>query len=134
VLPERPGWPTARAVRIAKRFVWPVVRVWHRPSLEGEEHLPEGPYVLVANHPPSVGAGEFLSFAACWTKRFDGQRPLAAFVHALGYDLWPISRIFREVGAIPSTYTAAAAGKADPRSFVRASWRRGSSSGRARSE
>lgn len=108
MLPERPGWPTARAIRFVTRVVWPLVRRVHRVTAGGEEHLPpEGPFVLVANHPPSVGGGEFLAFGAWWAQRFHGERPLAAFVHALGYDVWPLSVMFRELGAIPSTYAAA---------------------------
>ncbi|MDB4943573.1 MAG: phospholipid/glycerol acyltransferase [Labilithrix sp.] len=105
---ERPGQATPLAVRFLTRWALPVLRVFHRPSLTGTEHLPaRGRYLLVANHPTSVGLGEFGSFAALWAERFGAARPLAGFAHAFAFGVWPLPWLFAQIGAIPSTYDAA---------------------------
>jgi 1-acyl-sn-glycerol-3-phosphate acyltransferase len=85
----------------------PIVRVVHRATLEGTEHLPEGPFLLVGNHPSSYGIPEFLSLAALYVARFGDTRPLAGFAFAATFRWWPLSRLFPHIGAIPSTYEAA---------------------------
>lgn len=105
-----PGVPTARAVRVLGRIVYPLVRVLHRATLEGIEHLPANqPYLLIGNHPPSCGTGEFLSLMALWAHHFGSARPLAGYTHIAAHRIWPVGWIFREIGAIPSTYEAAEA-------------------------
>ena len=107
---SKPGLASPFAVRFLRRVLLPIVRVVHRATLEGTEHLPEaGPFLLVANHPPSLGIAEFGAFMALYAARFRGSRPLAGFAHATSFRWWPLSRVFHEVGAIPSTYAAAEA-------------------------
>ena len=45
-----PGRPSARLERAVRRFAAPVVKLAHRPELDGVDHLPDGPFMLVANH------------------------------------------------------------------------------------
>lgn len=90
-------------------MVYPVVRVLHRASIAGVENLPPGPYLLVGNHPPCVGSGEFLSLMALWAHRFGASRPLAGYTHIAAHRVPPLPWLFRQIGAIPSTYEAAEA-------------------------
>lgn len=102
---ERPGVATPLAIQVLRRGVLPAVRVAFRASLTGAGLLPAGgPYLLVANHPSSLGAAEFAAFMALWAERFGGERPLAGFAHAVSFRWWPISWVFRQIGAIPSSY------------------------------
>lgn len=104
----RLGPPTPLAVRVLGGPVHALVRIVHRASAEGWEHLPaDGPYLLVANHPPCLGSGEFFSFMALWVRRFGATRPLAGFTHVSAHAVWPMPWLFRQIGAIPSTYAAA---------------------------
>lgn len=103
------GVPSPFAVRTLTRVVLPIVRVLHRATLEGTEHLPVGPFLLVGNHPSSMGVPEFLSFMALYVARFGDTRPLAGFAYAATFKWWPLSRLFPHIGAIPSTYEAAEA-------------------------
>jgi 1-acyl-sn-glycerol-3-phosphate acyltransferase len=106
----RPGHASPFAVRLLGGVLHPLVRLVHGASLEGTAHLPAtGAYLLVSNHPPALGAAEFAALAALWAKRFGGARPLAGFAHAASFGWWPLSPIFAQVGAIPSTYAAAEA-------------------------
>ena len=103
-----PGVASAFAVRFLTRVTLPLVRIAHRATLEGADHLPAaGPFLLVANHPSSIGASEFGAFAALYAKRFGRSRPLAAFALAGSFGWWPLSAVFPHIGAIPSTYAAA---------------------------
>ena len=106
-LPERIGVPTALAVRLLGGPFHTLVRICHRATLEGTEHLPDGAYLLVGNHPPCVGAGEFFSFMALWANRFGATRPLAGLTHVAAHAVWPLTWAFAQIGAIPSTYAAA---------------------------
>lgn len=108
----RPGQVTPGALWFLRRVVYPVVRVLSRPSLEGVAHLPPPgkPFLLVGNHPSSLGMFEFLSFIAMYARAFpesEAPPPLAGFILAASFTWWPLSWIAPAVGAIPSTYTAA---------------------------
>lgn len=105
---ENPGVHTAFAVSVLRKVVLPIVRILHRPRFEGAEHLPaKGAFLLVSNHPSGTGSSELASFAALYADRFGGERPLAGFAHAASFGWWPLSWVFRQIGAIPSTYDAA---------------------------
>lgn len=85
------------------------MKLLHRPMLHGVEHLPKDrPYLLVANHSAGVAMSEIFSFMGLWLDHVGEDRPLAGFAHPLGLKLFPASAILRSVGAIPSTYEAAA--------------------------
>jgi len=106
---EKPGQASPFAVRFLTRFMLPLVRVLFRATLTGEEQLPtKGAFLLVANHPSSLGVAEFAAFMALYADRFGGSRPLAGFAHAASFRWWPLSIVFPQIGAIPSTYEAAA--------------------------
>lgn len=77
--------------------------------LHGVEHLPnDRPYLLVANHSAGVAMSEIFCFMSLYLEQVGEDRPLAGFAHPLGLALFPASNILRAVGAIPSTYEAAA--------------------------
>jgi 1-acyl-sn-glycerol-3-phosphate acyltransferase len=101
----RPGRPSARIVALVAGFLEPVVRLFHRPTLEGLEHLPAGgPFLLVANHSAGLGIAEILSFVALYLREVGPDRPLAGFAHPFAFRVFPVSTAFRHLGVIPSTY------------------------------
>jgi 1-acyl-sn-glycerol-3-phosphate acyltransferase len=105
----RPGVPAPALVSFYARVVLPLVRLFHRARLEGVENLPEsGPFLLVANHSGGLGAAEINAFIALYAARFGSSRPLAGFAFSGSFDLWPLAPLLAGVGAIPSTYEAAA--------------------------
>ena len=77
------------------------------PVLEGVEHLPRGPFLLVANHSGCLGLAEINSFIACWVERFGGERPIAGYAHPISFTAWPLTWFMKQIGGIPSTYAAA---------------------------
>jgi 1-acyl-sn-glycerol-3-phosphate acyltransferase len=103
-----PGRPSDWMVTIIRRWVTPFIRLMHRPVLEGSEHLPEGPFLLVANH-SAIGVVEVFSLVVLWLERFKLERRLSGMAHPFGFSLWPVSTFLRNIGAIPSTYIDAEA-------------------------
>lgn len=105
---ESPGVPAPSMVLAVRRYLEPVVRICHRPTLTGTEHLPrQGPFMLVANHSGGLGIAEITSFLALYLRDVGPDRPLAGFAHPVGFRVFPLSRALRSLGAIPSTYGAA---------------------------
>jgi 1-acyl-sn-glycerol-3-phosphate acyltransferase len=110
---DHPGRFSPRAIHVVRRYLAPLVKVLHRPRLEGTEHLPSGPFLLVANHSAGIALAEILSFAVTYLEEVGEDRPLAAYVLPADFHVWPVSALVRESGAIPATYDAAERGLAD---------------------
>ncbi len=105
---DSPGSFSPVVVRIANALLWPLVRVCFRPRLQGAEKLPEnGPYLLVANHSAGAGIAEIMCFIALYLRQVGADRPLAGFALPQGFSVFPLSRLLKSIGAIPSTYDAA---------------------------
>jgi 1-acyl-sn-glycerol-3-phosphate acyltransferase len=104
-----PGVPSKGGLCTIRHLLSPVVKLAHRPTLEGTEHLPDGPFLLVANHSGGLAVAEINTFAALWVERFADSKPIAGFAHPFGFVVWPTKFFHRHVGTIPSTYAAAAA-------------------------
>jgi len=64
--------------------------------------------VLVANHSAGMAVAEIFAFMTLWLEHFGEERPIAGFAHPLGFTFFPASAVLRGVGAVPSTYEAAA--------------------------
>jgi 1-acyl-sn-glycerol-3-phosphate acyltransferase len=103
-----------RLVRIALR---PLMRVLHRPRMHGVDLLPDGPFLLVANH-SAIGLSEIMSFVERYLALVGVERRLTGMAHPFAFGIWPISLFMREVGAIPSTYEAAEAALASGTSVL----------------
>lgn len=93
----------------ARAVVHPLVRVMHRARLDGVENLPaSGPFLLVANHSAGLGLSEILAFLSLYLRAVGSSRPLAGYALAHVFRIPFVREFFRALGAIPSTYEAAA--------------------------
>jgi hypothetical protein len=102
-----PGQPSPWVLRVA-RVLEPIVRVLHRPTLEGTEHLPgSGSFLLVANHSAGIGIAETVAFVVTYLRTVGPDRPLAGFALPVDFRIFPLSAVLRGLGAVPSTYAAA---------------------------
>jgi len=105
---ENPGAFSPLLVRIANRVLWPLVRMLFRPQLKGVENLPrDRPYLLVANHSAGAGIAEIMCIIALYLRHVGPTKPLAGFALPQMFRVYPLSRLMKSVGAIPSTYDAA---------------------------
>jgi 1-acyl-sn-glycerol-3-phosphate acyltransferase len=87
----------------------PLVRRLFRARLVGLERLPEGPFLLVANHSAGIGLAELVSFAALYLAQRGPERPLAGFAHPIDFRIAPIARIARQHGVPIVRWGSAAA-------------------------
>lgn len=102
---SEPGRVQPLAKWLILNVVGPLVRLLFRPTLEGRENLPdEGPFLLVANHSAGIGLAELVSFASCWLEDSRSEYRLAGFALPIGFKVWPLSAVHRQLGSVPSTY------------------------------
>jgi len=104
---DNPGRPAPGFVRLVRRFLDPIAQLCHRPTLVGVESLPEGPFLLVANHSAGLGLAEINTFIVMYLRHVGADRPLAGFAHPAAFRVFPLSAALRAMGAVPSTYAAA---------------------------
>lgn len=98
------GRLSASMAWLMRWMVIPWARVWFRPRLDGLEHLPEGPCLLVANH-NGGGGGEMFCLAALWYGHFlRGERPITGLAHPAAFFFPGVAWALRGLGAIPATY------------------------------
>jgi 1-acyl-sn-glycerol-3-phosphate acyltransferase len=108
IVVDHPGRHAPWAAWFARRALFPLVWLLHRPTLQGLENLPASePFLLVANHNGGMGLAEILTFVALWARAFGSARPIAGFALPVAFKVFPLSRVMGWVGAIPSTYAAA---------------------------
>lgn len=101
-----PGEIHPRIAELVRSVLGPLTKVLHRPTLDGIENLPEGPFLLVANHGAGVGASELACLAALYVEQVGVGRKLAGFAHPIAFRFPWFSTFMRNVGAVPSTYEA----------------------------
>jgi 1-acyl-sn-glycerol-3-phosphate acyltransferase len=104
---DNPGRPAPGFVRLVRRVLDPIVQLCHRPTLVGVGSLPEGPFLLVANHSAGLGLAEINTFIVMYLRHVGPDRPLAGFAHPAAFRVFPLSAALRAMGAVPSTYAAA---------------------------
>lgn len=105
---DQPGVIAPWVARVSNSVLYPVVRLLFRARLRGIEQLPnDKPFLLVANHSAGAGIAEIMSFIALYLRHAGSQRRLAGFALPQGFSMFPLSRLLRSIGAIPSTYDAA---------------------------
>lgn len=105
---EPPGVPAPWVLRAVGGWAgWLIRRMW-RPRLDGWQHLPDGPYLMVANH-SGGGVAEGAALLERWLDRHGPSRPLAGMSHAAAMAMPGVGRLLTDLGLIPSTHQAARA-------------------------
>jgi 1-acyl-sn-glycerol-3-phosphate acyltransferase len=108
----RVGTPGRVAPKTARRFRgWfgRLVKLAHRPTLIGWDHLPsDRPYLLVANH-SGGGLAELACLATLWLERFGEERGIAGMAHPVVFHFPLVAGFLRDLGAIPAAYEPALA-------------------------
>ncbi|MDF1630081.1 MAG: 1-acyl-sn-glycerol-3-phosphate acyltransferase [Alcanivoracaceae bacterium] len=105
---DQPGVIAPWVARVATSVLYPLARLLFRARLRGIEHLPnDKPFLLVANHSAGAGIAEIMSFIALYLRHAGSQHRLAGFALPQGFSVFPLSRLLKSIGAIPSSYEAA---------------------------
>ncbi|MGO8971159.1 MAG: 1-acyl-sn-glycerol-3-phosphate acyltransferase [Myxococcaceae bacterium] len=87
-----------------KRWFLPVARLWFRPTVSGWEHLPETPFLCVANH-SGYGVMEILTLLCLWVERCGLTRPVVGLAHDLGL-WWPFRLVVLRIGGVRASSAA----------------------------
>ncbi len=104
-----PGRRDETVLRRIRRVLGPIIRLSHRPRMEGAQHVPrDAPFLLVANHSGGMAIAELGCLIVLSGEYFDDVR-IAGLAHPISFHVWPLTKLMRWVGAIPSSYEAAEA-------------------------
>lgn len=99
--------PSGRISPLAKRLAsgrtGRALKALFRPSMDGWEHLPDGPVLIVCNH-SGTGALEVILLALLWHERFGDARPGTGMAHPVAWFLPGARQLVEHLGATPSTY------------------------------
>ncbi len=113
-----PGRIAPGFLKVFAILVAPIIRLAHRPTITGAEHLRSGgPALIVANHSGGFALSEILSLVTLYLGPLRGLR-VAALAHPFAFHLWPLPMIMRALGTVPATYEAAQAALADGASVL----------------
>ncbi|HEY2095597.1 MAG TPA: lysophospholipid acyltransferase family protein [Pseudonocardia sp.] len=99
-----------------QKFFWnALIDYWFRMEMEGWEHLPESPVLLVGIHSGAPFVWDAWTVGVQWWRRFGQQRPLHGTAHDALMALPGVGRFFRSMGVLPaapdSIMSALAAGR-----------------------
>jgi 1-acyl-sn-glycerol-3-phosphate acyltransferase len=107
--------PDEQAMQSMKFFWNAVTDYWFRMEMEGWEHLPEPPVLLIGIHSGAPFVWDAWTVGVQWWRRFGAERPLHGTAHDALMALPLVGRFFRSMGVLPaapdSILTALAAGR-----------------------
>ncbi len=95
------GWD-AKALQQQKFFWNPLMDYWFRMEMEGWEHLPAAPVLLVGIHSGAPFVWDAWTVGIQWWRRFGEERPLHGTAHDALMAAPLIGRFFRSMGVLPA--------------------------------
>lgn len=105
---EPPGLPAPWLARAVQRWAGALIRLMWRPRMDGWDNLPDGPFLMVANH-SGGGVAEGAALLERWLDHNGVVRPLAGMSHSAAMAMPIVGRLLSDLGLIPSTRKAALA-------------------------
>ena len=86
-----------------QRYLWnPLMDYWFRMEIEGWEHIPEPPVLLVGIHSGAPFVWDAWTVGVQWWRRFGAGRPLHGTAHDALMALPVIGGYFRRMGVLPA--------------------------------
>jgi 1-acyl-sn-glycerol-3-phosphate acyltransferase len=99
-----------------QKFFWNVlVDYWFRMEIDGWEHIPESPVLLVGIHSGAPFVWDAWTVGIQWWRRFGQDRPLHGTAHDALMAIPMIGRYFRAMGVLPAAPDAIATALAEGR-------------------
>jgi len=98
-----------RLMEIQKFFWNPLMDYWFRMEVEGWEHLPEPPVLLVGIHSGAPFVWDAWTVGFQWWRRFGADRPLHGTAHDALMATPLLSTYFRKMGVLPAAKDSMAA-------------------------
>jgi 1-acyl-sn-glycerol-3-phosphate acyltransferase len=86
-----------------QKYFWnPLMDYWFRMEIEGWEHIPESPVLLVGIHSGAPFVWDAWTVGVQWWRRFGGDRPLHGTAHDALMAAPGIGAYFRRMGVLPA--------------------------------
>jgi 1-acyl-sn-glycerol-3-phosphate acyltransferase len=86
-----------------QKYVWnPLMDYWFRMEIEGWEHLPESPVLLIGIHSGAPFVWDAWTVGIQWWRRFGTERPLHGTAHDALMATPLIGAYFRKMGVLPA--------------------------------
>jgi 1-acyl-sn-glycerol-3-phosphate acyltransferase len=86
-----------------QKYFWnPVVDYWFRMEVEGWDHIPEPPALLIGIHSGAPFVWDAWTVGIHWWRRFGGERPLHGTAHDALMATPLIGSYFRKMGVLPA--------------------------------
>jgi 1-acyl-sn-glycerol-3-phosphate acyltransferase len=99
-----------------QKFLWnALVDYWFRMELDGWEHLPPSPVLLVGIHSGAPFVWDAWTIGVQWWRRFGQERPLHGTAHDALMAIPLIGRYFRAMGVLPAAPDSIATALAEGR-------------------
>jgi 1-acyl-sn-glycerol-3-phosphate acyltransferase len=99
-----------------QKFLWnALVDYWFRMELDGWEHLPPSPVLLVGIHSGAPFVWDAWTVGVQWWRRFGQERPLHGTAHDALMAIPVIGRYFRAMGVLPAAPDSIATALAEGR-------------------
>ncbi len=93
-----------------QKYLWnPLMDYWFRMEVEGWEHIPESPVLLVGIHSGAPFVWDAWTIGAQWWRRFGSSRPLHGTAHDALMALPGVGAYFRRMGVLPAAPDSIAA-------------------------
>jgi 1-acyl-sn-glycerol-3-phosphate acyltransferase len=86
-----------------QKYLWnPLMDYWFRMEIEGWEHIPEPPVLLIGIHSGAPFVWDAWTVGAQWWRRFGAERALHGTAHDALMALPVIGSYFRKMGVLPA--------------------------------
>jgi 1-acyl-sn-glycerol-3-phosphate acyltransferase len=86
-----------------QKYLWnPLMDYWFRMEIEGWEHLPESPVLLIGIHSGAPFVWDAWTVGIQWWRRFGTERPLHGTAHDALMATPLIGAYFRKMGVLPA--------------------------------
>jgi 1-acyl-sn-glycerol-3-phosphate acyltransferase len=86
-----------------QKYFWnPLVDYWFRMEVDGWEHIPEPPALLIGIHSGAPFVWDAWTVGIHWWRRFGGERPLHGTAHDALMAAPLIGSYFRKMGVLPA--------------------------------
>jgi 1-acyl-sn-glycerol-3-phosphate acyltransferase len=94
--------PDERWMQVQKYFWNPLMDHWFRMEIEGWEHIPDPPALLIGIHSGAPFVWDAFTVGAQWWRRFGEERVLHGTAHDMLMAAPLVGRFFRTMGALPA--------------------------------
>lgn len=84
------------------QWLGPLTDAWYRPRIEGLEHIPDGPSLIVGMHNGGTMSPDMFTTMVAFWRRFGSARPAYGLAHDDVFRSRPLAAWLGKLGAVPA--------------------------------